>query len=224
MTQERQARLIAELECLRALKKTSSIFDFEGTGTAPERYTLSFRGKGIARDTSADADVEYVELHRIEMRLPYSFPQRPPDIRWVTPIFHPNVSFSGFINFNDIGLPWEKDLGLDVVCERLWDVARFAFVNLDKAVNYAAKNWIEDDCQLPLPADPRPLRDKTAPTGSNVIRYERRGDRRLAMPEATANSDILFIGEDTPIPDLPRRPPIRRAAGTDDEIFYIGDD
>ena len=227
MTDDRRERLTAELEALRALKKTSSIFDFEASGEAPDRYMILFRGKGIARDTSSDAEIETVELHKVELRLPYSYPQRSPDIRWTTPILHPNVSYSGFINVKDIGLPWEKDLGLDVLCERLWDVARLAYMNLDTAANYSAKNWFEDECQIPLPVDPRPLRDKHAPTGSNVIRYQRKGAGSKSLPEPVTGQDVFFIGEDTPTPDLPkpvRRMPVRRPPPDDDDVIFIGDE
>ncbi len=210
---------------MRALKKASTILDFEFTGEPPDRYTISFRGKGVTRDTSPRADVEFVELHRADVRLPFSYPRRPPDIRWVTPILHPNISFSGFINLKDVGLPWDKDLGLDIVCERLWDVARLAFMDLDKATNYAAKNWIEDECRMQLPVDRRPLRDKSAPVGTNVVRYQRRGEGGIALPAAAEAGEILFIGEDTPTPQLPNRlAPTRRRPEHDDDVLYIGDD
>ncbi len=227
MPDDRQERLIAELEALRALKKTSSIFDFEATGAAPDRYTIRFRGKGIARDTSSDAEIETIELHTVELRLPYSYPERSPDIRWTTAIFHPNVSYSGFINVKDIGLPWEKDLGLDVLCERLWDVARLAYMNLDNAANFSAKNWFEDECQIQLPVDPRPLRDKNAPAGSNVIRYQRKGTGGETLLEPRPGQDVFFIGEDTPTPELPkpaRRMPVRRPPPDDEDVIYIGDE
>lgn len=227
MTDDRQERLIAELEALRALKKTSSIFDFEATGEAPDRYMIRFRGKGIARDTSSEAEIETVELHKVELRLPYSYPDRAPDIRWTTPLFHPNVSYSGFINVKDIGLPWDRDLGLDVVCERLWDVARLAYMNLGSATNYSAKNWFEDECQISLPVDPRPLRDKNAPAGSNVIRYQRKGSGGVSLPASRPGQDVLFIGEDTPTPVLPtpiRRMPVRRPPPDDNDVLYIGDE
>jgi hypothetical protein len=79
--QARQERLEAELERLRALTKMSSIFRFQGHGEPPDQYTFVFRGRGVARSSTAQADVDLVEMHKIELRLPYAFPHRPPDIR-----------------------------------------------------------------------------------------------------------------------------------------------
>jgi ubiquitin-protein ligase len=223
---DRHERLIAELELLRALKKTSTIFDFEATGEAPDRYMISLQGKGIACETAEDAEVETIELHKIELRLPYSYPELPPDIRWTTPIFHPNISFSGFISVSDIGLPWDEGLTLDKVCERLWDVARAAFMDLDKASNYSARNWFQDECPIQLPIDTHPLRDKNAPTGSNIIRYQREGATGKKATAANDGSEIFFIGEDTPTPDLPqpvRRMPAQRPPPNDDDVLFIDD-
>lgn len=232
MPTRREERLSADFEALKALKAASSVFDFETAGDLPERYTLLFRGKGVSREATPHAQVEFVELHKVDIRLPYSYPDRPPDIRWLTPILHPNISFSGFIDLADVGLPWSPGLGLDVVCERLWDLARLAYVNLGKPANYAAKHWHEKDCQLPLPVDARPLRDKggTAPS-KNVIRYQRRGQTRDLAAAAVAD-DVLYIGDDAPAPRPPiiaepvpriQRPPRVRRDGEDD-VLYIGDE
>lgn len=222
--QERETRLQSDLETLKELCKCSSIFDFDATGMPPDRYSLTFRGRGIARSISARADVEYVELHEIDMRLPFSYPKLPPDIRWVTPILHPNVSFSGFIQLRDVGLPWDDTVTLDAVCERLWDVARMAYINLDRATNFSAKSWVERPDRITLPVDNRILRDKMPPSGVNVIRYQRRGAGRNAPPRV--GEEVLFIGEDTPIPPMPRPGyrPRRPDQGDDDDILYIGDD
>lgn len=220
--EQRQSRLTADLESLRALKKQSSILDFECVGECPDAYTLGFRGVGLARDLSGQRDVERVDQHKIEIRLPFSYPDSPPDIRWVTPILHPNVSFSGFINVKDIGLQWEPDLGLDVVCERLWDVVRLAYLNLEQATNYSARNWFADQRQFPLPVDVRPLRDKQVSANSNIVHYERRGGSRVVLPTATStHSETFFIGEDTPTPALPSRAPGRRPPSSDDDVLYI---
>jgi ubiquitin-protein ligase len=231
-TADRTQRLRDEHEVLRHLKAASSLFDFETSGNPPDRYTLIFRGKGITRGTSSKAEIETVELHRCDVRLPYSYPDRPPDIRWLTPIFHPNVSFSGYVDVKDIGLPWDKNLALDVVCERLWDMARLAYVDLDKASNYAAKNWFEDHGELERPVDLRPLRDRESSSGANVVRYQRRGAPRAARPQAPAAGGVLYIGEDTPVPAspastsaAPRRrqaaPRPRTSGAGDDDILFI---
>ena len=68
----RQERLGAELESMRALKKASNILDFEISGEPPDRYLIIFRGQGLARGTSSRAETEIVQLHKVDIRLPYS--------------------------------------------------------------------------------------------------------------------------------------------------------
>jgi hypothetical protein len=226
-SQARDARLAADQELLQAIQTASTIFTCEAVCQPPDRYTLTFRGKGLARDATAASEVSVSELHQIDLRLPYSYPSSPPDIRWLTPILHPNVSFSGFVNLADIGLAWTSDLPLDLVCERLWDVARAEFLNLDKATNFAAKNWFDKECQFTLPLDPRPLRDRAAvQSATNIVRYERRAGQGVRFTEPAQAGEVMVIDESTPTPPLPRRQPYvpighRRSRG-DDDVIYIG--
>lgn len=223
MAQERDDRLQADQQAMQDLKDSSSVFDFESSGDPPDRYTVVFRGKGLARNSSSNSDIEIIEVHRCDIRLPYSYPERAPDVRWLTPIFHPNVSFSGFINMKEIGLPWDKGLTLDIICERLWDVARLSYMNLEKATNYAAKSYFESDSAMKVPVDARLLRDVAAPAGSNVIHYERRGGEGVKLPDAKPPAaDVMFIGDDAgkpPIQAKPARPPVVRR--DDDDILFI---
>jgi len=223
-SQSRQERLNADRDVLAALSAASRIFSFEASGEPPDRYTLSFRGKGLARDVSSQADVVIVELHQIDLRMPYAYPSSPPDIRWLTPLWHPSVSFSGLVNLADVGLVWSNDLSIDIVCERLWDIARAAFTNPSKATNYAAKTWFEKECPFTLPVDPRDLRDRQPMGGSNIVRYERRGGRGVRFAGAPTSGEVIFIDENTPTPSLPERQPYvpvghRRE---DQDVFYIG--
>ena len=172
------------------------------------------------RDTSSAGAVAIVEVHDCEIRLPYSYPERGPDIRWLTPIFHPNISFSGFVNLRAIGLPWQPTMTLDIVCERLWDIARLAYIDLQTASNFAAKNWFSEQHELSLPLDLRPVRDQLGQSSENIIYYERRGDRSITLPVKEA--DVLYIGEDTPVPETPRRIPPSRDVD-DEDVFYIGE-
>jgi hypothetical protein len=219
----RSDRLTADRQSLDALAAASTIFSFEATSDAADRFTLTLRGRGLARDGASLADVAARELHQIDVRLPYGYPASPPDIRWLTPIWHPNISFSGFVNLADLGLIWRPDLPLDAICERLWDVVRCQDMNPDRISNHAAKSWFEKECTLTLPLDPRPLVDRPAASGMNIVRYERRGQRRQ-LAGAAASGEVLFIDENTPTPALPERKPYipvgqRRTA---DDVLYIG--
>jgi ubiquitin-protein ligase len=214
-----QQRLETELEAMRQLDEQSPILSLDTEGDPPTKYVLTFRGKALKRDMTSSADVEIHELHRCEIRLPYSFPDRPPDVRWLTPLFHPNVSFSGLIRLPDIGMAWDKDLSLVALSERLWDMARYAFMDLDKASNFAAKSWAENPTGVTFPVDPRPLRGGPPQAKSNVVRYERRGTEGIAVKAEPVEPDVLYIGDDTPVPPMPQR-----KKTDDDDILYIGYD
>ena len=216
---DREKRLADELEVMRALAKQSSILEFESEGDPPDKYRITLHGRGINRGSSYHAEVEYIDQHECEIRLRFGFPERPPEVRWLTPIFHPNISYGGYVKLEDCGLTWEENLTLDVVCERIWDLARLAWVDPETAKNYSAKKWFSEQQEITLPVDVRPLRDRGGPSPSNVIHYQ----RGPALPTAT-DDGILYIGEDTPTPELPRRPPIRPRRDDDDDVLYIGDD
>jgi ubiquitin-protein ligase len=213
----RHQRLADELAALVKLRESSSVLEFQTSGEPTERYTITLRGKSPCRASSARGGVEICQLQRCEVRLPFTYPEQAPDVRWLTPIVHPNISFSGFLSWREIGIEWSADVTLAVVCERLWDVARLAYVNRDAVLNYSAERWLDEQDQGSLPLDPRPLRDLAPPANLNVVRYTRRDGRRLVLPVAAAPTEVLFIGEDTPAP------PPRSARGPDD-IFYIGDE
>jgi ubiquitin-protein ligase len=218
----RESRLEADHASLKALDEASTIFSMEATCQPPDRYTITFTGKGLGRDPSSQSEVTLVELHQIDLRMPYAYPQSPPDIRWITPIMHPNVSFSGFVNLADVGVVWTRETPIEMVVERLWDVARGEFANHDKATNYAAKNWFAKQNEHELPVDRRSLRDRGPGGGSNIVRYERRGGRGVQL--AGSGTDVMFIDETTPTPKMPERQPIpRRRRGSDEDVIFIGE-
>lgn len=212
----RKERLLADQRSMELLRSTSTILDYRAAGNPPDRYTVIFRGRGLFRDPNR-GQIDLREVHECDIRLPWSYPQRAPELRWQTPLFHPNISFGGFIRLDDIGLAWDESLGLQLICERLWDVARLAYVNLPETSNYAAKRWLASQKQWTLPVDRRPLCDDLRPTHANVIRYGRRDGRKVILPEAEIEEDVLYIDESTP-PPRARANPKR-----EQEIWYLGD-
>jgi ubiquitin-protein ligase len=216
----RQERLISDLRSLESLKANSSVFDYLASGDPPDVYEIVFRGQGVRRDAHGE-HIQLIDEHRCELRLNLSYPERPPDVRWMTALLHPNISFGGFIRLSDIGLPWHADLELEAICERLWDVARLAYFDLENATNHAARQWLATQQEFALPVDPRPLRDRIVGGNTNIVRYERRDGRGVLLPQASEEGSILYIDEDTPVPTLPSAAAPQRP--DDDEIIYIGE-
>jgi len=220
----REERLLADRERLTALWTASTIFRFESASDADDRYTLSFRGRGLAPQVAVPNAVTVIEVHRIELRLPFAYPESPPDIRWLTPLWHPNVSFSGCVGMTDLGLVWSRQMPIDVVCERLWDIARAAYFDLDHANNIAARDWFAAENRPALPIDQRPLCDRVAAGGSNIVRYQRLRGQGMRLAGAPTSGEIIFIDENTPTPPLPERQPYVPVGLRRDEkdVFYIG--
>ena len=225
----RTLRLSEDLRTLQALRDESTIFEFVADdGDPADQFTLIFRGKGIRRDRNADEGYEEVGEHRCEIRMGSAYPDQVPDLRWLTPAYHPNITYSGFISLKDLGLPWDKAVGLDVVCERLWDAARLAYFDLDRASNYNAKNWFETEAKLELPVDVRPLRDgpsEQIDAGGNVVRYRRKSDEPLSIVENEPSSrgDVFFL-EDPPQAIVYESPIRHRGSPTSqdgDDILFI---
>lgn len=217
MPENSDARLQAEHAALEKLRGDSTILTFTSTGDPPQRYTIAFRGHGICRGGSSSGGVEIASVHRVEVRLPYDYPLHPPDVRWLTPIMHPNISYSGCVNLKEIGVEWTPEITLDALCERLWDVVRLAYINTTEPSNFAAEKWLSEQTQYALPLDSRPLRDIVPTANPNIVRYTRRDGQTMVFDDAEASTDVLFIDEHTPVPRLPGR-------SGDKDIFYIGDE
>lgn len=241
-------RLQIEHERFVALTRVSSIFTFRSDGNPPTRYRWMYRGRGLVCPQRVEgAPVEFADEHAVEVRLSSGFPVVPPEVRWLTPILHPNVGPSGMASLRDLGMQWHEQMPLDAVCEHVWDVIRLKVYDLERAVDFFARNWIKTQKLIELPADQRSLRDLWR-GGINVIPYERK--RTASEERRSIPSDILYLGEETPEPRSPSMGPsttqtpmppvvltpgerprwvlppnaLRRRVTTDaDEVMYIGD-
>jgi len=193
----RRARLVAEFETLTALSKASSVFTFTTPGEPYDRYTFVFRGRSLGADEKDPTWIITRDEQRCDVRIPLAYPIEPPDCCWITPVWHPNIGLGGVVRLEEIGLPsWNPNAGLEVVAECLWDVARLAFADIERAINIPARDWLLSQKDLLLPIDPRPLRNVVMGPNRNVVKYDRRGGT-AANP---AERELFFIGEDAPSP------------------------
>jgi hypothetical protein len=216
-----EQRRAAERDILEKLQASSSIFRFQADGSTPDGYRIQFYGKGLCRQPGAVGRVETLDRHEWELKLPSTYPETPPVMRWGTPVFHPNISFAGFLEPVGVGIHWLPVLTLDVICERLWDLVRCAYVDLENPVNRAAADWFLRQREFQLPIDDRPLRDLAQARSTNVFRYHRK-ETTTTRFERAAGNEVYYIGDVLPAPAL-ARPLISPEPGGND-ILYIGDD
>jgi len=215
--QSRRERLVDDFATLIALRAESDLFQFAPADEVTNLYILRFAGRGLG-PVDIIGRPALVTVHEVELRLPPDYPRQPPDIRWLSPLLHPNLSLGGVVQLSDLQLPWSSDMGLDVVCERLWDVARGAYFDLASASNEAARPWYDAATPLALPLDDRPLRSATAERTSNIVRYSRTGGQ-WNWPVA---GGIYFIGEDASAPGLAT--PMAERSSNNEDVLYIGPD
>jgi ubiquitin-protein ligase len=186
-------RLRSDLAAMERLKAESSVIHFRTAGSPAQRFLVEFRGRSLSRDKGK---VGSRERHEVEIKLGASYPRTMPEIRWITPIYHPNISEIGMVCLGGYGTHWVPSLMLDELCVMLWDMARYHNYDVRSPYNRDAAHWVANQTTFVFPTDPRPLRDLRAALG------------RLAPEPPSA-----------PAPDVPP-PPVPVAEVKDEDVRY----
>jgi ubiquitin-protein ligase len=149
-------RLRTDAAALERLEAESTILTYKASGKPPQKYVIEFRGKSLARESGK---VVVRTTHRAEIKLGASYPRSMPELRWLTPIYHPNISEIGMVCLGGYGTHWVPSLKLDALCVMLWDMARFYNYDIRSPYNRDAALWAAHQTSIGFPVDPRPLRD-----------------------------------------------------------------
>ena len=174
-------RLERELKELQELRAQSTILEFEADGDQPTHYRMKFHGKCLVPATDG---AKIGDLQEFSIRLGGEFPRRAPEIRWETPIAHPNISGTSVCTGN-FAANWTPSFHLTDLVEVLWDMVRMAVFNVHGGYK-VDRSWERLDQEYHFPVDRRPLRDKVLPNnaGSSIVRPDGGED------------DILIIDDD----------------------------
>ena len=135
---------------------------FQVYGNLAQHYSIVFEGKSLAR---VRGRVSTSNHHEVEIKLGASYPRSMPEIRWLTPIYHPNISEIGMVCLGGYGTHWVPSLNLDELCGMLWDMARFHNYDVRSPYNRDAALWVANQTCFMFPMDARPLRDLRAALG-----------------------------------------------------------
>ena len=158
-------RLRNDLLALEQLVSESSVFRFSAHGNPPTHYEIVFRGTGLYRDTAKTNKVKTHEAHRVQIKLGSSYPRTMPEIRWQTPVYHPNISEIGMVCLGGYATHWVPSLQLDELCVMLWDMVRYHNYDVRSPYNRDAALWVASQTTILFPTDNRPLRDLRAALG-----------------------------------------------------------
>jgi ubiquitin-protein ligase len=143
----RMRRLRGDYERMRDLQGRTSLISFEAQsvhkGVPPERYIVTYRCKSIVA-VNKRGDPKFGEHHQVEVYLHNQYPQRWPGLKWLTPIWHPNINH---IN------------GSVCIDAAWWTAARSLdrlIIMMGEMLQY--KNFHDDPTKPPFPWDPEAAR------------------------------------------------------------------
>jgi hypothetical protein len=109
----------------------------------PERYIVTFKCKSIA-SVDRQGNPIFSEHHQVEIYLHNQYPQRWPGMKWMTPIWHPNINhLNGSVCIDAAW--WTASRSLDRLVIMLGEMLQY-------------KNYHDDPTKPPFPWDPEAAR------------------------------------------------------------------
>jgi len=150
----RTKRLLADHIRMLDLDNRSELIKLSWSGNPPERYVVTYRCKGLVwmPDHSAPSVSSY---HQMEVYLHRNYPRLPPSLRWLTPIFHPNILSPNRNGGVCIG-GWTPSETLADLCLRIGEMVQYRNYSIDDPLDTSAAEWVAMNRHL-LPVDARPL-------------------------------------------------------------------
>jgi ubiquitin-protein ligase len=143
----RMRRLRADHELMKELASRSDLINFETkvahANLPPETYIVTFKCKGII-DVDHQGNPRFGSRHQVEIYLHNQYPQRWPGMKWLTPIWHPNINhLNGSVCIDAAW--WTASRSLDRLVVMLGEMLQY-------------KNFHDDPAKPPFPWDPEAAR------------------------------------------------------------------
>jgi ubiquitin-protein ligase len=138
----RMRRLKKDYELIQELTARSSLIDIKAERThanlPPEKYIVTFKCKGIV-GTDRKGNPKFGSKHQVEIYLHNQYPQRWPGMKWLTPIWHPNINHANGSVCIDAAW-WSASRSLDRLVIMLGEMVQY-------------KNYHDDPKKPPFPWD-----------------------------------------------------------------------
>lgn len=138
----RMRRLRGDYELMVELGSRSNLISFKASSPnpnlPPERYIVTFKCKSIVA-VDRQGNPKFGEHHQVEIYLHNQYPQRWPGMKWLTPIWHPNINhLNGSVCIDAAW--WAASRSLDRLVVMLGEMLQY-------------KNFHDDPTKPPFPWD-----------------------------------------------------------------------
>ncbi len=194
----RMRRLRADYELMQELAARSDVIRFVAQSPRPnlppERYIVTFTCKGIA-SVDRQGNPVFSHHHQVEIYLHNQYPQRWPGLRWMTPIWHPNINhLNGSVCIDAAW--WTASRSLDRLVIMLGEMLQY-------------KNFHDDPTKPPFPWDAEAARwcreyRKKHPGAFPVDRQELLRPERVKLGATPAEKKVRV-----PAADAKARPKVK---------------
>jgi len=152
----RETRLRNDYERVRSLVNRSEFIHILNTeGDPVEKYLLRFSCKGVEKVNSSGAPI-LREVHEVSAYLHAEYPLKQPQLKWLTPIFHPNIHITGAVC---IGAWWPAKT-LDELLLTLGEMIQYKNYDPKDPMNSKAAAWALRNKRL-FPVDSRNLKGQS---------------------------------------------------------------
>ncbi|MFH1185162.1 MAG: ubiquitin-conjugating enzyme E2 [Chloroflexota bacterium] len=143
----RMRRLRGDYELMQELAGRTNLISFVAQSPRPnlppERYIVTFKCKSIS-NVDRQGNPLFSEHHQVEVYLHNQYPQRWPGMKWLTPIWHPNINhLNGSVCIDAAW--WTASRSLDRLVIMLGEMLQY-------------KNYHDDPTKPPFPWDPEAAR------------------------------------------------------------------
>jgi len=171
----RMRRLRGDYELMQELASRTDLITFVAQSPRPnlppERYIVTFKCKSIAT-VDRQGNPQFSDYHQVEIYLHNQYPQRWPGMKWMTPIWHPNINHLNGTVCIDAAW-WTASRSLDRLVIMLGEMLQY-------------KNFHDDPTKPPFPWDPEAARwcreyRKTHPNAFPVDKRELMRPERVKL-------------------------------------------
>ncbi len=143
----RMRRLWADYQLMQELAGRSDMIEFTSKavrpGLPPETYIITYKCKGIL-GVDRQGRPKFGSRHQVEIYLHNQYPQRWPGMKWLTPIWHPNINHLNGTVCIDAAW-WTASRSLDRLVIMIGEMVQY-------------KNYHDDPAKPPFPWDPEAAR------------------------------------------------------------------